>query len=175
MKNDVKEFLTEKAKGMAKQAKKFRESPLEAAREAGAKSAEAIKSLNDPIRTFARSGVKLTAISQGTAQSLIELQTEIVTSALSQAATQLERVARTVSVTDMVRDQSDVLKAAGERIVDDMSKAVKILRDAGGDVRKVATDAYAKVTKPAAAPAKTKKAGAKAKRPARKVARKARK
>jgi len=180
MKNELKDMLSERAKDVserarevADKARKFREDPMAAARKASAKGAESIKSLNDPIRAFARSGVKLTAISQNTAQSLIELQTEIVTTALSEAATQLERVARTVSVTDMVRDQVGVLKSARERIVTDMERAVKILRSAGGDMRKVATGTFSKAKAKASA-TRAKRAPAKGKRAVKKrVAKKA--
>jgi phasin family protein len=166
--NKIKDFVTEQTQAFAGQAQKLGKEPVEAAREAAAKSAESIKSLKDPIRALARSGVKLTAISQGTAQSLIELQAEIVTTALTEAAGQLERAARANNVLDLVRDQADVLRATRERIVSDITQAVTIFKDAGGDVRKVATHTYASVTgkaeaKPAAKPRK------KAKRPARKA------
>jgi hypothetical protein len=60
----------------------------------------------------------------------------------------------------LVRDQGEVLQAARERIVNDIAQAVAIFRDAGGDVRKVATQTYVKV----AATGKRKPAVAKAKR-----------
>jgi phasin family protein len=169
----VKDFVTEQSQALAEQAQKLGRQPVEAAREGAVKSAERIKALKDPVRALARSGVKLTAISQSTAQSLIELQADMVTSALTDAAAQLERAANTVSVRDLVRDQADVLKATRERIVSDITQAVTIFKDAGGDVRKVATHTYATVTgkgeaKPAAKKAKT-AARKKAKRPARKA------
>ena len=168
MRNKIKDFVTEQSQAMAEQALKLRTQPVQVARDAAVKSAERIKSLKDPIRALSRSGVKLTAISQGTAQSLIELQAEIVTTALTEAAEQLERAARTDNVMDLMRDQADVLRATRERIVSDITQAVAIFKDAGGDVRKVATHTYASVTgkaeaKPAAKPRK------KAKRPARKA------
>ncbi|MGB5104849.1 MAG: phasin family protein [Steroidobacteraceae bacterium] len=145
MMNRIKDFVTEQSQAVAEQARKLRKEPVQVAREAAVKSAERIKSLQDPVRALSRPGVKLTAISQGTAQSLIELQAQIVTSALTEAAAQLERAARTDNVTDLVRDQAEVLRATRERIVSDISQAVAIFKDAGGDVRKVATQTYAKV------------------------------
>lgn len=173
----IKDFVTEQSQVLADQVQKLSKDPVEVAREAAVKSAEGIKSLKDPVRLFARSGVKLVAISQGTAQSLIELQAEIVTSALSDAAAQLERAARTDNVMDLVRDQADVLRATRERIVTDMSQAVAIFKDAGGDVRKVATQTYAKVSGQADdESAAAKPAGArKARRTVRKPAARARK
>lgn len=171
MMNKIKDFVTEQSQAVAEQAQKFRKEPAQVAREAAVKSAGRIKSLKDPIRALSRSGVKLTAISQGTAQSLIELQAQIVTSALTEAAEQLERAARADNVMDLVRDQADVLRATRERIVSDISQAVAIFKDAGGDVRKVATQTYAKVAgKDEEAPvvARAKRATRKtAKRPAR--------
>ncbi len=173
--NKVKEFVTEQTQALAGQAQKLGKAPVETAREAAVKSAAGIKSLKDPIRALARSGVKLTAISQGTAQSLIELQAEMVTTALTEAADQLERAARANNVLELARDQADVLKATRDRIVSDISQAVTIFKDAGGDVRKVATHTYESVTgkgkaAPAAAKKKTKAAARKkGKRPARKA------
>jgi hypothetical protein len=102
---------------------------------------------------------------------------------LSNAAAQLERAAQTESVMDLARDQADVLRATRERIVEDLNKAVAIFKDAGGNVRGVATQAYgglareAKRQKPAATRRKpaTKKAVRKVKRTARKTAVRARK
>jgi len=80
----------------------------------------------------------------------------VVTSALSDAATQLERVAQSDNVTDLVRGQADELRAVRERVVSDVSRAVSIVRDAGRGARAVATETYTKVARPAKA-AKTKK------------------
>ena len=89
--NRIKDFVTEQGQALADRAGKLGERPVKAARRATAQSAERIKALKDPIRAVSRSGVKLTAISQSTAERLIEWQAQIVTSALTDAATQLER------------------------------------------------------------------------------------
>jgi phasin family protein len=141
----VKEFVAGQAEGMAKRAQELRKKPVAAARDAAAKSAETLKSMKDPVRAFARSGVKLTTISQGTAQSLIELQERIVASALNDAAEQLERAATSQSLRDALSSQASVLMGARERIVADMAQALAILRDAGGDVREVASRTYGSV------------------------------
>lgn len=170
----LKDFVTDATQSAGEQMRKLREEPVRIARDAATESARRIQSLKTPVRTFARSGVELTAISHGTAQRLIQLQEKIVTSALTDAAAQLERAARTAGVGDLVRNQGDVLKAARERIVADMNEAVSIFRAAGGDVRKVATRAYAKVTgQEKAAPAGTKKPAART--PKRRAAARARK
>jgi phasin family protein len=114
--------------------------------------------------------VKLTAISQGAAERLIQLQEQLVTSALTDAATQLERAARADNVKDLVKDQAEVLRATRERIVSDITEAVTILKGAGGDVRKVATHTYESVTgKATPAAAKAKAARRKVKRAVRKA------
>jgi hypothetical protein len=87
------------------------------------------------------------------------LQLEVVTSALSDAAAQLERVAQSDNVTDLVRGQADELRAVRERVVSDVNRAVSIVRNAGRGARAVATETYAKVARPA----KAAKAKAKAK------------
>jgi phasin family protein len=175
MMSKVKDFVTETTQSVADQARRLPGEPVKAAREAAMQSAGRINALKDPVRAFARSGVKLTAISHGTAQSLIELQEKIVTAALSDAASRLERASRTVSVGDMVRSQADVLKATRERIVNDMKDAVTILKGAGGDVRKVATQTYARVTgKEESKPVARTKTARKAKRTVRKAGTRAR-
>lgn len=173
MVNKIKDFVTDRAQELADKAAQFRQEPTRAARATAAKSAERIKALKDPIRAVSRSGVKLTAISQGTAERLIHLQEQLVTAALTDAAAQLERAARAESARDLVQDQAEVLRATRERIVSDISQAVEILKDAGSDVRKVAQQTYAHVrgkTEPAPATRARRKAKAKTRRAPRKAA-----
>ena len=139
------EFLEEQTKGLAELAENLRKSRVAAARKAALESAVRIKSLNERVRALARSGVRLTSISQGAAQSLIELQADIVTAALSDAAAQMERVAYTENVRDLARVQGEVLQAARQRIVEDIARTMAILKSAAGDVRKVAAPARAAV------------------------------
>ncbi len=131
------DFLDEQTKGLAELAEHLRTSRLAAARQAAVKSAARIRSLNGKVRALARSGVKLTSISQDTVQSLIELQADIVNDGLTDAAAQIERIAYTGSVRDLAREQAEVLKAARERIAGDLSRAMTILRKAARDARKV--------------------------------------
>ena len=150
------EFLEEQKQGLKKLVGDFRKARMDAARKAALESAVRIKSMNVRVRDLARSGVRLTSISQGTAERLIELQSEIVTSALDDAAVQLQRIADTEHVRDLARGQAEVLQATRQRIVGDIARAVKILKGAAGDVREVATRARK------AAPAPRKKAARRA-------------
>jgi phasin family protein len=93
--------------------------------------------------------VKLTNVSHEAVLSLMALQLEVVTSALSDAAAQLERVAQSDNVRDLVSGQADQLRAVRERVVGDVSRAVWIVREAGRGAREVATETYAKVARPA--------------------------
>jgi phasin family protein len=176
MKTRIKDFMSEQAQDLSERGQNLRRAPVEAARKAATRTAGHIKSLSDPVQAFARSGVKLTAISQGTAQSLIELQAEIVARALGEAATHLERAAEVRDLRDLVRDQAAVLRATRDRIVSDMTRAVAIFKDAGGDVRKVASGAYTQAARPAAkkAPAAKRGRAGKAKRAVRKTTGRAR-
>ena len=171
MHSSVKEFLEEQTQGLAELAENLRKARIAAARKAATESAARVRSLNARVRQLARSGVRLTSISHGAVQSLIELQGEIVATAIGDAAVQIQRLAETESVRDLARQQSEVLQATRQRIVDDITRAVTILRGAAGDVRQVA--ASARMGEPATP---KKKARAKTKRPApkpvRKVARK---
>ena len=159
MHSSVKEFLEEQTQGLAELADRLRRERVAAARRAATESAARVRELNTRVRDLARSGVRLTTISQSALQSLIELQAEIVTTAIGDASQQIRRLADTESVRDLARQQSDVLQATRERIVADIARATKILKGAAGDVREVA----AGVRKPKAAPAKKKAARAKAK------------
>ena len=163
------DFLDEQTKGLTELAEHLRTSRLAAARNAAVQSAARIRSLNGRIRVLARSGVKLTSVSHEAAQDLIELQSEIINSALTEAAAQIERIANTGSFRDLAREQSDVLKATRGRIADDLSRVMTILRQAAGEARKVAE-------REAAPPSRKKDSIRKTKKPtARKVKRAVRK
>lgn len=152
MNTELNEFLEQQKQGLVQLATDLRKARIAAARKAAQESAARIKSLNVRVRTLARSGVRLTVVSHGAVQSLIELQGDIVSSALNEAAEKIQQMAYTESVRDLARLQAEVLQAARQRIVDDIARAVVILKDAAGDARKVATRATAAN---AAAPRKT--------------------
>jgi len=121
---------------------RFRDEPIETLREAAVTSADGIKSLKAPIRAFAHSGVNLATISQHTLQSLIELESEVITSALTAAAMRLERAAQAEGVVDLVFDQVEMLGATRDRIVDHATRAVEIFKVTRRDLRGVARHAY---------------------------------
>lgn len=154
----INEFIEEQRKGLAELLENLSKSRVAAARNAARQSAARIKELNGRVRALARSGVRLSAVSQNAAQGLIELHAEIVNTALSEAATQIERLAYTESVRDLARMQAEVLQAARQRIVDDIARAVTILKDAAGDARMAVAPA-----KPAAGKAPARKAPARRK------------
>jgi hypothetical protein len=162
----LNEFIDEQKKGLTELLANLSRSRVAAARNAARQSAARIKELNGRVRALARSGVRLTAVSQSAAQDLIELHADIVNSALTEAASQIERMAYTESVRDLARMQADVLQAARQRIVDDMARAVTILKGAAGDARKVVakSEAPAKAAPKKKAPTRRKaKVAAKAK------------
>ena len=115
--------------------------------------------------------MKLTTISSDAVARLIELQTHVVTSALTDAATQLERAARADDPRELLRSQAAALRATRDRVVADVAEAVSIVKGAGQEARKVATQTYAHVTgKAEAAPARRRAKGArKTKRAVRKA------
>lgn len=131
----MSEFLEEQAKGLAEMAEGLRKSQVAAARKAAIRSAARIRSLNMRAREMAKSGVRLANLSHGTLQRLIGLHEEIVTAALADAATQIEKLAYTDSVRDFGREQARVLAAARERIVNDVSRGMSILREAAEEAR----------------------------------------
>ena len=173
MASKVKEFVNEQAQVLAEQAARLRQAPGKVVRGAAAKSAKGIRALQDPVRVVTHSGVKLTNVSHEAVLSLMALQLEVVTSALSDAAAQLERVAQSENVKDLVSGQADELRAVRERVVSDVNRAVAIVRNAFFFNDTATTETYTKVARPAkTAKAKTTRAR-KAKRTVRKARTKA--
>jgi len=177
---DMQEFVTERGEVLVGQVRKMRETSVETVREAVVGSAETLKSLKSPVRMIARSGVKLTTVSQATVQNLIELQSDVVTSALNDVALRLERATRAENLIEFVREQIELTPATRARMVEDASRAVTIFRTAGRDIRNVAIHAYSsiveKAEKEAVAPkAAVRRKTAAAKRATRKTVRRVRK
>jgi hypothetical protein len=166
----IQEIVTEKTQALAGQVQKMRKDSAETVREAVAGSVESLKAMKAPVRVIARSGVKVTSVSQIAVQNLIELQSDMITSALSDAALRLERATRAENVVELVRDQIELLDATRTRIVEDANRAVAIFKDAGRELRMVATHAYEKVVETAEEQAPAKVVRRKAKRAVRKTA-----
>jgi hypothetical protein len=141
----IKDFVSERREVLASRAEKFREGPVESMRDVAMTSAERIKAFKEPVRAMAHSTARIVTVSQNAVQGLIELQTEVVTSALTAAAMRLEHAARADSVVDLVRDQAELLRATRERIAGEATRAVEIFRVAGRDARKVGSQLYTKV------------------------------
>jgi phasin family protein len=172
----ARKLMNEQVEFAGEQARVFRQAPGTLVRRAAQRSAAGVKALQGPVSAVTRSGVRLTALTQHTVESLLELQLEVVTSALTNAAEQLERVSRAGSMRALLGDQAEELKAARGRIVEDIRRAVAILKRAGKGARAVATDTYAEVVKgPREQPAASRPARKrKAKRVVRKTRRKGR-
>jgi phasin family protein len=145
MLNEFKDFVTEKTQDINERVQKMRAESTDSVREAVTGGAENIKALKSPVRQIARSSIKLTAISQTAMQNLIELQADVITAALSEAALRLERASRAENVVDLVRDQVELLAATRERMVEDAKRGVSIVKGAGKEILDVAANAYEKV------------------------------
>jgi len=177
---DMQEFVAERGEVLVGQVRKMRETSVETVREAVVGSAETLKALKSPVRMIARSGVKLSAVSQTTVQNLIELQSDVVTSALNDVALRLERATRAENIVEFVREQIELTPATRARMVEDANRAVTILKTAGRDIRNVARHAYESIVEKAEKEAEAPKAAvrrktATAKRAARKTVRRVRK
>ena len=144
----IQEFVSKDRSILVDQVSRIRKDSVDSVREAVAGSADSIKSLKNPVRTIARSGIKLTNVSQATMQSLIELQTDIVTAAITDAANRLERASRAASVVDLVQAQIDMIPATRTRLVDDANRAVEIFKTTGRDLRDVAGYTFDRIIKP---------------------------
>jgi hypothetical protein len=144
--NQMQDFVAEQTSALSGQIQKFSKDSVETVREAVVGSADTLKALKSPVRVFARSGVKLTTVSQTAVASL--MQSDMLTSALSDAALRLERASRADNVVDLVRDQIELIPATRDRIVEDAQRAVQIFKHAGRDVRGVVKHVYERVVEP---------------------------
>ena len=142
---EMQEFMSEQSQALAGQVEKFRRNPVGFMRKALVDSAESFKSLKSPVRMVAHSGVKFTVVSQNALQNLIEWQSEVITAALTGAAVRFEHAARAEDVLDLVRDQTDLLPATRDRLVDEATRGAAIFKDAGRDLAKLALQTYGKV------------------------------
>jgi len=176
---EMQEFMSEQSQALADQAHQFRKNPERFMRKALVGSAERFNSLKSPVRKVAHSGVRFTVVSQRALQSLIELQSEVVTSALAAVALRCERAAKAENLVDLMVGQTEMLGATRDRVVDEATRAVKIFKVAGRDLGKVGTHLYEMVSEPveeelpkakAAVVRKTKRVVRKGKRAVRKAA-----
>ena len=181
---EMQEFMSEQSQALADQAHQFRKNPERFVRKVLIGSAERFKALKSPVRKVAHSGVKFTTVSQNALQSLIELQVDVVTSALTAAAMRCERAAEAETFVDLMVGQTEMLGATRDRVVDEATRAVKIFKVAGRDLRKVGMHLYEMVSEPvevelpkakAAGARKTKRVVRKAERTVRKTAARVRK
>jgi len=173
---NINESRSERQRDLAERMRRFRDEPIETMREVAVNSAGGIKSLKAPVRAFAHSGVKLAAVSQNAVQNLIELESEIITSAMTAVAMRLERAAQAEGVVDLVLDQAEMLGATRDRMVDHATRAVEIFKVTRRDLRGVARHAYDVVVKATEEQVpEVKKAKRKVKRAVRKTTARARK
>jgi hypothetical protein len=142
MKAHINEFRSERRLDLVEVMNRFRDEPIETLREVAVNSADGIKSLKAPVRAFAHSGVKLATVSQNALQNLIELESDVITSAMTAAAMRLERAAQAEGVADLILDQADMLGATRDRMVDHATRAVEIFKVTRRDLRGVARHAY---------------------------------
>ncbi len=138
----IQDFVSEQTAAITTKVKQIRKESTATMRDAVVDSAGNLKSLKSPVRVIARSGVKLTSVSQTAVASLIELQSDVVTSALSDVALRLERAARAEGIVDMFRDQIELAHATRGRVVEDAQRAVQIFKVASRDLKGVATHVY---------------------------------
>ena len=113
---DMQEYIAERGDLLTGKVRSFRKNSAATVREAITGSAETLKALKSPVRMIARSGVKLTSVSQTAVQSLIELQSDVVTSALTDVALRLERATRAENIVELVREQIELTPATRARM-----------------------------------------------------------
>jgi len=107
----IQDYVSDNTSAIVDHMAKLRQESADNVREVFSSSADSLKSLKSPVRTLARSGIKLTNVAQSTTQSLIELQSDVVTATITDAAKRLERAARASNIVDLVQAQVDMLPA----------------------------------------------------------------
>jgi hypothetical protein len=145
----MQEFVAEQTAVLQGQVEKIAKESVETVRETVVGSAETLKALKSPVRTIARSTIKVTTVSQTAVASLIDLQSDMLTSAISDAALRLERASRADNIVELVRDQIEMIPATRARIVEDAQRAALIFKHAGRDLRGVASHLYERVVETA--------------------------
>ena len=150
MASRVRRLIREQREFADEQVQVLRGAPGTLVRRAAEKTARTVKALENPARVATRAGVRLTSLSQHTLESLLELQLEVITSVITSAATQLERVSRSRSLRGAVGAQAEELRAARDRIAADLERVLEILARAGRGLQSVAQDAYEGTVRPAA-------------------------
>ena len=148
MASRVRKLIKEQREFADEQVQVLRGAPGTLVRQAAAKTARTVKALEKPARVATRAGVRLTSLSQHTLESLLELQLEVITSVITNAAAQLERVSRSRSLRGAVGVQAEELRSARDRIAADLKRVIDIVTRAGRGVRTVAQDAFADVVHP---------------------------
>ncbi len=141
----MQEYMLERGEMLRGQVRKIRATSVESVREAAVGSAGTLRALKSPVRVIARSGVKLTAVSQQAVQNLIELQSAAVTAALGELALRIERATRAENIVEFVRGQVELAPTTRDRMVEDANRAANILKVAGRDFRAVAKHAFASI------------------------------
>src|SRR4026208_2350887 len=92
--SQLQEFVVDKAQALNDQVTRIRQGSVKSARVAVQGTAESLKGLKNPVRLVARSGVRLSTVSQTAVQELIELQSEALTAATAAFAPPLRTPAR---------------------------------------------------------------------------------
>jgi phasin family protein len=154
---EIQELVSEQTQVLASRARKLGKRSVKSARAAAVRSADGITTLKSPVRAISRASEKFVTVSLTAMQGLIELESEMVTSSMTDVATRLKKAARADGVVDLLREQAQTLRTSGERIVGEATRAVEIVTDAGHDVSRIATQAFESVAKAGeAGPAKAK-------------------
>ena len=177
----IQDYVSDNTSAIVDHVAKLRQESADNVREVFSSSADSLKSLKSPVRTIARSGIKLTNVAQSTTQSLIELQSDVITATITDAARRLERASRAANIVDLVQTQVDMFPATRTRMVEDAQRVVDIFKTTGKDLRGVASYTYDRIIKPVedelptvkVTKKKTKRAAAKTKRKAKSKAKRA--
>lgn len=167
---EMQEYVSEQTQALAARARKFGKAPIKSARAVAVDSAERIQSMKSPVRAIARAGVKLADVSQTAVTSLIQLESEMLTAAMTDLAERLNQAAHADGLKKLVREQAEAFEGTGERLVGDATRAVEIVTDAGHDIRKLVMHTYENVVKAGEGEHVTKPRARKAGRVVRKAA-----
>jgi len=168
----MQEFVAEQTAALQGQVEKMAKESVETVRETVVGGAETLKSFKSPVRTIARSTIKVTNVSQTAVANLIDLQSDMLTSAISDAALRLERASRADNIVELVREQIEMIPATRARMGEDAQRAAQIFKHAGRDLRGVAASLYERVVETAEEKIPEVKVKVAKRKPAKRAARK---
>ena len=126
---------------IANRARQRYQSVIGGARYQTVEAANRVESGKKPVRKLSKIGVELTAISHRATAGVVKAQTKMLEHQIDALAGRLHTAARAESLQSLVRDQIRLIPENASRFIEDTRDTISVVRDAGGEVRSLLSDA----------------------------------